>query len=51
MPPFCSPQYTYVNEQMQVSTGFEYQIFVQCTISDAEGDILETDSMYPQNIP
>ncbi len=43
--------YTYVDEQMQVSVGFEYQILVQCTISDTEGAILETDSIYSQIIP
>lgn len=42
--------YTYVDEQIQVNSGFDYQILVQCTISDSEGVVLETDSMYSQII-
>lgn len=35
-----------VYEEKKVTSGYDYRIYIKCTIKDAEGVIQETDSMY-----
>lgn len=35
-----------VNQERAVSSGYDYRVFVKCTIKDADGAILETGSAY-----
>lgn len=39
-----------VNEEKSVSKGYDYRILLKCTITDSEGVIKETDSMYSRVI-
>lgn len=38
--------YAVVGEEKSVSKGYDYRILIKCTITDSEGLIQETDSMY-----
>jgi hypothetical protein len=42
--------YAIVNEQKSISRGYDYRILIKCTITDSEGVIQETDSMYSRVI-
>ena len=37
-----------VNEEKNVSTGYDYRVYAKCTIKDAEGVVLETGWAYSQ---
>lgn len=39
-----------VDEEKKVSTGYNYRIYIKCTIKDSSGAIKETDSMYSRVI-
>ena len=35
-----------VNEEKIVSSGYDYRIYIKCTIKDSSGEVKETDGMY-----
>ena len=37
-----------VNEEKNVSTGYDYRVYAKCTVKDAEGVVLETGWAYSQ---
>lgn len=39
-----------VNEEKEVSAGYDYRIYVKCTIKDSSGTVKEADSMYSRII-
>ena len=42
--------YATVSEEKSVTKGYDYRILIKCTITDSEGVIKETDSMYSRII-
>lgn len=37
-----------INEEKNVSTGYDYRVYAKCTVKDAEGVVLETGWAYSQ---
>ena len=35
-----------VNEEKKVSSGYDYRIYIKCTIKDSSGGVKETDGIY-----
>jgi len=35
-----------VNKEKKVSPGYDYRIYIKCTIKDSSGEVKETDGMY-----
>lgn len=42
--------YAFVDEEKTVSKGYDYRIYIKCTIKDSEGVIKETDGLYSRVI-
>lgn len=42
--------YACVDQEKSVSKGYDYRIYVKCTIKDSEGTVLETSGLYSRVI-